>query len=102
MRAITVVAMIIAVLFPEGAFAQVRKSPTGEQAARRDACYEETRLIHRTRSMSREPYRAMIKEARKLHMQTCMARATSPRPIAATEVSERRTPSTIAGWSANP
>lgn len=102
MRAVTVVAMIIAVLFPEGTFARDWKSPTGGQAGRWDACYKETRLIHRTRNMSQEPYRGMIKAARKLHMQTCMARATSPRPIVSAEASERRTLSTIAGWSANP
>ncbi|MEZ0172427.1 hypothetical protein [Microvirga sp. TS319] len=102
MRAVTVVAVIISVLFPEGTFAQDWKSPTGEQAARWDACYKETRLIHRTHNMSQEPYRAMIEEARKLHMQTCMARAISPRAIVSAEISERRTPSTIAAWSANP
>ena len=52
--------------------------------------------------MSEEQYRVMIKGARKVHMQTCMARAISPRPIVSAEIAERQPPSSIAGWSANP
>jgi hypothetical protein len=103
MRAISFIAMSLAVLVSGAASAQNWKSSSAVDSEDRwGACYKETRLIYRTRNMSEEQYRAMIKEARKVHMQTCMARATSPRPIVAAEVTGRRLPSIIAGWSANP
>jgi hypothetical protein len=73
-----------------------------DQEARWNACYKETRLIYRTRNMSGQSYRVMIKDARRAHMQECMARPAPPRPIALPKVDEKKTPSTIAGWSANP
>jgi len=103
MRATIFVAMSLVVLVSGGALAQSLKSSSAvEQEARWDACYKETRLIYRTRNMSEEQYRVMIKGARKVHMQTCMARAISPRPIVSAEIAERQPPSSIAGWSANP
>jgi hypothetical protein len=73
-----------------------------DRDARWNACYKETRLIYRTRSMSEQQYRVLIKDARKVHMRDCMARVVPPRPIAAPDAHEKKLPSSIAGWSANP
>lgn len=70
--------------------------------ARWNACYKETRLIFRTRNMSNEQYRVVIKAARKAHMQDCMARAAPPRPTAIPAISEKKPAAAIAGWASNP
>ncbi|KLK95011.1 hypothetical protein AA309_00755 [Microvirga vignae] len=72
------------------------------QDARWNACYKETRLIYRTRNMSEQQYRAIIKDARRVHMRDCMARAVPPRPMTTPDADEKKLPSSIAGWAANP
>lgn len=73
-----------------------------DRDARWNACYKESRLIYRTRNMSEQQYRVIIKDARRVHMQDCMARVMPPRPIAAPDTHEKKPPSSIAGWAANP
>ncbi|PVE24308.1 hypothetical protein DC522_11610 [Microvirga sp. KLBC 81] len=73
-----------------------------DRNARWNACYKETRLMYRTRNMSEQQYRVIIKDARRVHMRDCMARAIPPRPIAVPGAHEKKLPSTIAGWAANP
>jgi hypothetical protein len=70
--------------------------------ARWNACYKETRLMHRTRNMSGQDYRVIVKDARRVHMQDCMTRADPPRPTAIPEIDEKMPTSSIAGWSRNP
>jgi len=70
--------------------------------ARWNACYKETRLILRTRNMSDEQYRVVIKAARRAHMQDCMARVDPPRPTAIPEIDEKMPKGAIAGWARNP
>jgi hypothetical protein len=73
-----------------------------DHEARWNACYKETRLMHRTRNMSEEQYRVIIKDARRVHMQDCMARSAPPRPTAIPNIAEKKRPAQIAGWAANP
>jgi hypothetical protein len=73
-----------------------------EPQARWNACYKETRLLLRTRNMSEQQYRVVIKAARRAHMQDCMARAEPPRPTAIPEIDEKHPKGAIAGWARNP
>ncbi|HZH10846.1 MAG TPA: hypothetical protein VEZ24_10820 [Microvirga sp.] len=75
---------------------------TADHEARWNACYKETRLIHRTRNMSELQYRDIVKVARRAHMQNCMARSNPPRPTAIPNITEKKLPAQIAGWAANP
>jgi len=101
---ITVIAVSsLCCLLSAGAYAQDWSSlMTTDHQARWNACYKETRLIHRTRNMSDQYYRGMIKEARRTHMRDCMTRAVPPRPTATPQIVPRPVPAEIAGWAANP
>ena len=103
MRILTLALLTLSSLLPAGALAQdwIGLMAT-EQDARWNACYRETRLIHRTRNMSDLQFRNMIKEARRIHMQDCMARAMPPRPTAIPIIAEKKMPAQIGGWFANP
>lgn len=103
MRALALTVLIFAGFGSGGAAAQdLAPQAAVDQVARWNACYKETRLIYRTRNMSQDGYRQIIKEARRAHMGDCMTRAMPPRSIAISNVDGRRMPSTIAGWAANP
>ncbi|WP_445502083.1 hypothetical protein [Microvirga sp. G4-2] len=73
-----------------------------DRDARWNACYKETRLIYRTRNMSEQQYRVIIKDARRVHMRDCMVRAVPPRPLTTPDADKKKLPSSIAGWAANP
>lgn len=109
MRALIVPALLISVLLPAGAMAQEWAAFPGPQRrmmqdrdVRWNACYKETRLMYRTRNMSLNNYRSIIKDARHEHMRECMARPQLPRPVAVPNVQEKQIPSNLAGWAANP
>ena len=103
MRVFTIFVLGIAGLIAGEASAQDWKNLAAvDQEARWNACYKETRLIYRTRNMSLQQYRDVIKDARRVHMDECMNRAAPPRRVAIPNVDEKKTPSSIAGWSANP
>jgi negative regulator of sigma E activity len=103
MRVVTLALLSLSSLLPAGAFAQDWNSLMAtNHEARWNACYKETRLIHRTRNMSEEQYRVIIKDARRVHMQDCMARSMPPRPTAIPNIAEKKRPAQIAGWAANP
>ena len=75
---------------------------TPEGKARWDACYKETRLIHRTRNRSTLDFRAMIKDARKSHMRVCMARATPPAPVRVAVPTNNNPESALVSWAGSP
>ncbi|WP_243369474.1 hypothetical protein [Microvirga solisilvae] len=103
MRVVTVALLSLSSLIATGAFAQDWSGlMASDHEARWNACYKETRLLHRTRNMSEDYYRILIKDARRVHMQECMARSVPPRPTAIPNIAEKKRPAQIAGWSANP
>jgi len=108
MRVVSFIILGLAGLFSGGASAQdwvslsVGAPQVSDYQARWNACYKETRLIYRTRNMSELPYRTIIKEARRGQMRDCMARTTPPRPIGVPDADEKKLPSSLAGWAANP
>jgi hypothetical protein len=66
-----------------------------------DACYKETRLIHRTRNRSPLDYREIIKEARRDHMRICMTRAQPPAPVKVAVPTDRFPETALSGWASN-
>jgi|GEM_PF-5267735 len=74
---------------------------TPEGKARWDACYKETRLIHRTRNRSPLDYREIIKEARRDHMRVCMTRAQPPAPVRVAVPTDRFPETALSGWASN-
>lgn len=105
MRHLSFCILAIAAVAASGASAQDRGwTSTVEGQARWNACYKETRLIFRTRNLSLSDYRAEIKDARKAHMQVCMARATPPASVRlATPVDKNKHPeSSLVSWAASP
>ena len=103
MRIITLAVLSLSSLLSAGASAQNWNSLMAtDHEARWNACYKETRLIYRTRNMSEQQYRVIIKNARSTHMQDCMARAMPPRPTAIPNIVDKKRPAQIAGWAANP
>src|SRR5215207_9498247 len=79
---ISTLCFFAAAAFSTGALAQPggwASAPEGK--ARWDACYKETRLIHRTRNMSTLDFKQAVKGARRDHMQVCMTRAQPPAPV---------------------
>jgi hypothetical protein len=105
MRVIALFVLGFAGLLSGGASAQDWTSLSvvePDRDARWNACYKETRLMYRTRNMSEQQYRIIIKDARRVHMRDCMARVIPPRPIALPDAGEKKLPSSIAGWAANP
>jgi hypothetical protein len=47
--------------------------------AKWQACYEESRLMHRTRNLSLDAFRQDIKAARRSHMEECMTKVEASR-----------------------
>jgi len=74
---------------------------TPEGKARWDACYKETRLIHRTRNLSSLDYRQIIKVARKEYMRDCMTRAQPPAPVQVAVPTDKQPETALAGWASN-
>ena len=74
---------------------------TPEGKARWDACYKETRLIHRTRNRSSLDYRQIIKVARQEHMRECMARARPPAPVQIAVPTDKYPETALASWASN-
>ena len=74
---------------------------TPEGKARWDACYKETRLIHRTRNMSTLEFKETVKDARREHMQVCMTRAQPPAPVRVAVPTDRNPETALAGWASN-
>lgn len=108
MRAVVLLVLGFAGLVSGGASAESWTSLSmvdpqmSDHQSRWNACYKETRLIYRTRNMSEQQHRVLIKGARRVHMQDCMARAVPPRPIGGPDADEKKLPSSLAGWAANP
>ncbi len=109
MRALILPVFVMSVLLPAGAYAQewaaLPAAPgrmMQDYDVRWNACYKETRLMYRTRNLSMNSYRAIIKDARQVHMRDCMARVQPPRPISRWAAGEKQIPSNLAGWAANP
>jgi hypothetical protein len=89
-------------LFSTGALAQPGKwASTPEGKARWDACYKETRLIHRTRNMSTLEFKQTIKGARREHMQVCMTRAQPPAPVRVAVPTDKHPETALSGWASN-
>jgi hypothetical protein len=74
---------------------------TPEGKARWDACYKETRLIHRTRNRSSQDYREIIKVARQEHMRDCMTRARPPAPVRVAVPTDKHPETALSGWASN-
>lgn len=80
MRGMAVSVFVIAILVSHGALAQDRGlSAFPDRNAKWQACYEQSRLLNRTRNLSLDDYRQEIKDARRSHMQTCMTRVEAKR-----------------------
>jgi hypothetical protein len=79
-----------------------RLASTPEGKARWNACYKETRLIYRTRNLSRDDYREAIKEARKEHMDLCMTRATPPASVKMATPTDQNPESGLVSWAGSP
>ena len=74
---------------------------TPEGKARWDACYKETRLIHRTRNRSSQDYRQIIKVARRDHMRDCMTRTAPPAPVQVAVPTDKYPETALSGWASN-
>lgn len=74
---------------------------TPDGKARWDACYKETRLIHRTRNMSTLDFKQTIKGARREHMQECMTRASPPAPVRVAVPTDKYPETALSGWASN-
>jgi hypothetical protein len=75
-------------------------SPEGK--TRWNACYKETRQIHRTRNLSLPDYRQAIKDARRAHMQICMTRAAPPASIVVAVPTGQNPESALVSWASSP
>jgi hypothetical protein len=103
MRILSLSIVAVTALFTVSAAAQESGwASTPEGKARWNACYKETRLIHRTRNMSTLDFRAMIKDARKDHMRVCMARATPPAPVRVAVPTNNNPESALVSWAGSP
>jgi len=103
MRILTLSILAVAALACGNASAQDRGwADTPEGKARWNACYKETRLVHRTRNLSLPDYRAEIKSARKAHMQVCMTRATPPAPVNVAVPTDRNAETALVSWASSP
>jgi len=93
-----------AVAFASGdAAAQERGwASTPEGKARWDACYKETRLIHRTRNLSTNDFRRIVKDARQTHMRVCMTRATPPAAVKIAVPTDQNPESALVSWAGSP
>ena len=102
MRFSSLCVFTVATLISANAFAQPGNwASTPEGKARWDACYKETRLIHRTRNLTSLDYREIIKEARRDHMRVCMTRARPPAPIQVAVPTDRFPETALSGWASN-
>lgn len=103
MRVLVFIVLGLAAIVSKEASAQDWRSLSkAEQEVRWNDCYMETRLIYRTRNHSQQQYRVKIKDARREHMNQCMARVAPPRPITSPDIADREIKSSIAGWASNP
>jgi hypothetical protein len=103
MPRLTLAILILTVVALGSVSAQERSwasAPDGK--ARWNACYKETRLIYRTRSLSLSDYRSEIKESRKAHMQFCMTRANPPAPVIVATPLGQHPESALASWASSP
>ena len=102
MRFSTLCVFAAATLISASAFAQEGGwASTPEGKARWDACYKETRLIHRTRNRSSLDYRQIIKVARQEHMRECMARTLPPAPEQIAVPTDKHPETALASWASN-
>lgn len=91
-----------ATLVSANAFAEPGNwASTPEGKARWDACYKETRLIHRTRNRSSQDYREIIKVARQDHMRDCMMRVQPPTPVRVAVPTDKNPETALSGWASN-
>ena len=103
MRISTLSVLAAAALMSGNVVAQERGwASTPEGQARWNACYKETRQIHRTRSLSLPDYREAIKDARRTHMQICMTRATPPAPVVVAVPAGQNPKSALVSWASSP
>jgi hypothetical protein len=80
MRGMAISVFVTAILFSPGLSAQDRGlSVFPGRDAKWQACYEESRLMHRTRNLSLDDYREDIKDARRSHMRACMTKVQARR-----------------------
>ena len=102
MRFSTLYVFAAATLLSVNAYAQEGGwASTPEGKARWDACYKETRLIHRTRNRSSQDYREIIKVARQEHMRECMTRARPPAPVQVAVPTDKHPETALSGWASN-
>ena len=102
MRFSTLCVFVAATLISTNAYAQEGGwASTPEGKARWDACYKETRLIHRTRNKSSQDYRQIIKVARRDHMRDCMTRTAPPAPVQVAVPTDRYPETALSGWASN-
>lgn len=102
MRFSTLCVFAAATLISMNAYAQEGGwASTPEGKARWDACYKETRLIHRTRNRSSQDYRQIIKVARRDHMRDCMTRAEPPAPVRVAVPTDKYPETALSGWASN-
>jgi len=102
MRFSTLCIFAAATFISANAFAQEGGwASTPEGKARWDACYKETRLIHRTRNMSSLDYRRIIKEARHEHMRECMTRARPPADVRIAVPTDQYPETALSSWASN-
>jgi hypothetical protein len=103
MRITTLSVLAAAALISGDAVAQEGGwASTAEGKARWNACYKETRQIHRTRNLSLPDYRQTIKDARRAHMQFCMTRATPPAPLVVAVPTDKNPQSALVSWASSP
>ena len=103
MRILSFCVFAIAVITAANASAQERGwASTPEGKARWDACYKETRLILRTRNMSTNEYRQIIKDARRSHMRSCMVRAAPPAAVKVAVPTDKHPASALVSWAGSP
>jgi hypothetical protein len=102
MRFSTLCVFAAATLFSVNALAQEGGwASTPEGKARWDACYKETRLIHRTRNRSSLDYREIIKVARQDHMRECMTRTRPPASVRVAVPTDRHPETALSSWASN-
>jgi hypothetical protein len=103
MRVVALSVFAVAVIVSGSLSAQERgRVSTAEGKARWNACYKETRLIHRTRNLSLSDYRHMIKAARQTHMRECMARARPPAPVVVARPTSKHPETALVSWAGSP
>ena len=103
MRLLSLTAFTLATLISVGVSAEPGNwASTPEGKAQWDACYRETRLLHKTYSLSLPDYRQTIKSARRSHMRECMTRANPPAPVQLAVPTDRHPETALVSWARNP